>query len=248
MIPRSQAPAWERTCLRSSRFATVATNSALRLHPPRLPACPRLQSRSHSVSAKRFTVAVKGDQIPTLHLLPTVFEAGASQTLAFPSRSLVTVRLRACINRRVEVPFGRKHWPPVAEGNCVVERRGGEQPEANVQSISKTMLNSIRPDTLASLPLKGEAGDWKLPLTGDGNSDDLHCGDSERGHSRGVLGVWRWNGGKLKQRESGIAIRERMEFMTEGGPKSHPEGDRALVVAKKRGNARGAKGGREVEA
>ena len=37
-----------------------------------------------------------------------------------------------------------------------------------------------------------------------------------------------------------------MEFMTEVGPKSHPEGDRALIVAKKRGNARGAKGGREL--
>jgi hypothetical protein len=33
----------------------------------------------------------------------------------------------------------------VAEGNCVVERRGGEQPEAKDQSINKTMLNSIRP-------------------------------------------------------------------------------------------------------
>ena len=33
----------------------------------------------------------------------------------------------------------------VAEGNCVVEMRGGEQPEAKDQSINKTMLNSIRP-------------------------------------------------------------------------------------------------------
>jgi hypothetical protein len=33
------------------------------------------------------------------------------------------------------------------------------------------------------------------------------------------------------------------------GPKEpDPEGDRAFVVAKKRGNARGAKGGRKVEA
>jgi RNA-directed DNA polymerase len=38
----------------------------------------------------------------------------------------------------------------VAEGNCVVERRGGEQPEAKDQSINKTMLNSIRPDALAT--------------------------------------------------------------------------------------------------
>ena len=143
--------------------------------------------------------------------------------------SLGTVRLRARINRRVKVPSGRKHWPLVAEGNCVVERRGGEQPEANVQSISKTMLNSIRPDTLASLPFSGDAGDRMLPRTGDGDSDDLHRGGSVRGHSRDVLGVWRWNGWKLERRKSGIAIRERMEFMAEGDS----EGDRALVVAKK---------------
>jgi hypothetical protein len=29
------------------------------------------------------------------------------------------------------------HWLSVAEGNCVAERRGGEQPEANDQSIIK---------------------------------------------------------------------------------------------------------------
>jgi hypothetical protein len=31
------------------------------------------------------------------------------------------------------------------------------------------------------------------------------------------------------------------------GPKLYPGGDRAFVVARKRGNARGAKGGRKVE-
>ena len=36
--------------------------------------------------------------------------------------------------------------------------------------------------------------------------------------------------------------------MTESGPKNRtPKGDRAFVRAKKRGNARGAKGGRKVE-
>jgi hypothetical protein len=45
----------------------------------------------------------------------------------------------------------------VAEGNCVAERRGGEQPEANDQSIIKEMMNSIRPDALARLLAKGEA-------------------------------------------------------------------------------------------
>ena len=37
-----------------------------------------------------------------------------------------------------------RHWLSVAEGNCVAERRGGEQPEANDQSIINKMMNSIR--------------------------------------------------------------------------------------------------------
>ena len=38
-------------------------------------------------------------------------------------------------------------------------------------------------------------------------------------------------------------------FMTgRGSEEPCPEGDRAFVVAQKRGNARGAKGGRKVEA
>ena len=48
-------------------------------------------------------------------------------------------------------PHRTEHWLSVAEGNCVAERRGGEQPEANDQSIINKMMNSIRPDALASL-------------------------------------------------------------------------------------------------
>jgi hypothetical protein len=54
-------------------------------------------------------------------------------------------------------PRRTEHWLSVAEGNCVAERRGGKQPEANNQSIIKKMMNSIRPDALASLLGKGEA-------------------------------------------------------------------------------------------
>jgi hypothetical protein len=54
----------------------------------------------------------------------------------------------------------------VAEGNCVVERRGGEQPEANDQSINETMLNSIRPDALASRQMYGEAKNGNRPEKG----------------------------------------------------------------------------------
>jgi hypothetical protein len=54
----------------------------------------------------------------------------------------------------------------------------------------------------------------------------------------------------LERHESGITTRERNgvhEFMTGGGSEEpRPKGDRA-VVAKKRGNARGVKGGRKVE-
>ena len=51
----------------------------------------------------------------------------------------------------------------LAEGNCVAERRGGEQPEANDQSIINKMMNSIRPDALASLLSKGEAQNGSRP-------------------------------------------------------------------------------------
>jgi hypothetical protein len=66
----------------------------------------------------------------------------------------------------------------VAEGNCVVERRGGEQPEAKDQSINKTMLNSIRPDALASLRLKGEAENGIRPEKGARKIRDLSLASS----------------------------------------------------------------------
>jgi hypothetical protein len=68
------------------------------------------------------------------------------------------VRLKVRTNSGVKVPVGQKHWLSVAEGNCVVERRGGGQPEANNQSIIKKMMNSIRPDALASMRRR-----WRSP-------------------------------------------------------------------------------------
>ena len=59
-------------------------------------------------------------------------------------------------------PHRTEHWLSVAEGNCVAERRGGDQPEANDQSIIKKMMNSIRPDALVSL--LGESEDLKPDL------------------------------------------------------------------------------------
>src|SRR5712672_1164093 len=63
-------------------------------------------------------------------------------------------------------PHRRERWLSVAEGNCVAERRGGEQPEANDQSIINKMMNSIRPDALASLPSKGKAQNGSRPGKG----------------------------------------------------------------------------------
>jgi hypothetical protein len=75
-----------------------------------------------------------------------------------------------------------RHWLSVAEGNCVAERRGGEQPEANDQSIINKMMNSIRPDALASLLSKGEAQNGSRPGKGERQIRDLTCGrNSERG-------------------------------------------------------------------
>jgi len=45
---------------------------------------------------------------------------------------------------------------PAAEGNCAGKTRGGEQPEADGQSRSTTMLNSIQRVALGSLYLAGE--------------------------------------------------------------------------------------------
>ncbi len=45
------------------------------------------------------------------------------------------VRLRAHGIGRVKVPINVSSLDIVAEGNCVVARRGGEQPEANDWSV-----------------------------------------------------------------------------------------------------------------
>src|SRR5271166_4009734 len=89
-----------------------------------------------------------------------------------PCRSRGSVTLRAPESAHQqwgESPHRTEHWLSVAEGNCVAEGRGGEQPEANDQSIIKKMMNSIRPDALASLRRKGEAQDGSRPERESGN-------------------------------------------------------------------------------
>jgi hypothetical protein len=58
-------------------------------------------------------------------------------------------------NKRGASPRREEVWLLVAGGNCVVARRGGEQPEAKDSSV--TQVNSIRPVALASLRVNGEA-------------------------------------------------------------------------------------------
>ena len=65
------------------------------------------------------------------------------------------MRLRAYQHREVQVLSGHSVLQPVTESNCVAVRPGGEQLEVNDQS--ETQVNSIRPETVASLPKSGEA-------------------------------------------------------------------------------------------
>jgi len=145
-------------------------------------------------------------------------------------------------------PHRTEHWLSVAEGNCVAERRGGEQPEANDQSIIKKMMNSIRPDALASLLAKGEAQNGSRPgkgITATPRPELQRTVSAVTGvHGVGgdrMVGSW-------SDMNQGSRFGKGTAFMTgRGSEEPCPKGDRAFVVARKRGNARGAKGGRKVE-
>ena len=88
-------------------------------------------------------------------------------------------------------PHRTEHWLSVAEGNCVAERWGGKQPEANDQSIIKKMINSIRPDALASLLVYGEAQNGSRPGKGERQLRDLTYGQSSERRDRSAWGGWR---------------------------------------------------------
>jgi hypothetical protein len=150
--------------------------------------------------------------------------------------------------QRGESPLRTEHWLSVAGGNCVVERRGGEQPEANCQSINNTMMNSIRLYPLASLRFKGEAVNRKLTREGQGNFGNPCCVKTVSAvvgmdgvFGDGMAGSWR-------EVNQGSRSGKGTAFMTKRSEEPCPEGDRASVGARKRGNARGAKGGRKVKA
>ncbi len=111
------------------------------------------------------------------------------------------------------------------------------------------MMNSIRPDALASLLLNGEAKNGNRPVKGKRQFRDLSLERtvSSKIGMHGVVGdrmVKSWS-----DMNQGSRPGKGTAFMVCGRPEELcPGGDRAFVVAKKRGNARGAKGGRKVEA
>ena len=157
------------------------------------------------------------------------------------------MRPRAHTNSRVKVPVGGS-CPFVAESNCVAERRGGEQLEANNQSVNTTMLNSIRFQTAASLLDKGEA---REPQADPRRARQLRQTTAPTASTRketfgmvgdGTVGSWsdvKW--GTRSGQGSGV-------HAPSGAEEARPEGVRVLVVAKKSRNGDGAKGDRKVEA
>ena len=117
-----------------------------------------------------------------------------------------------------------------AGGNCVVARRGGEQPEADVRS--QTRVNPIRFTTAASLRANGEA------CRMSGNRFLPH--PSYTGENRAVEDGWGENAGKVSC--------GRIESCPGRNPRERSRAAvRVAIVVMKRGNSRGAKGGRKVE-
>ena len=117
-----------------------------------------------------------------------------------------------------------------AEGNCVVARRGGEQPEADLRS--QTKVNPIRFTTVASLLANGEA------CRMSGNRFLPH--PSFTGEKRTIVDGWGENAGKVSC--------GRVEICPGRNSRKRNRAEvRAVIVVMKRGNARGAKGGRKVE-
>jgi hypothetical protein len=111
------------------------------------------------------------------------------------------------------------------------------------------MLNLRWPDALASLRISGEAEDRKLPCEREKRLRRSLLRENRVGSTREVQVVVRDGmAGRAGDVNQGSRTGEASAFMTAGSEEPSPGGDRASVRAKKRGNARGAKGGREVDA
>jgi hypothetical protein len=117
-----------------------------------------------------------------------------------------------------------------AKGNCVVVRRGGEQPAAELRS--QTKVNQIRLRKVASLLVSGEAR----------RESGIQCVllPSSTGWD------WTFRGGCGGNVAKGLCVSDESFLGRTALDRSH-EVVRAAIVAMKRGNFRGAKGGRKVE-
>ena len=106
-------------------------------------------------------------------------------------------------------------------------------------------MNSIRPDALVSLLSRGETKNGSRPVKGERQLRDLFLerAVSSKIAMHGVFGdrmVGSWS-----DMNQGSRFGKGTAFMIRRGSEEPcPKGDRASVVAKKRGNARGVKGGR----
>ena len=117
-----------------------------------------------------------------------------------------------------------------AEGNCVIARWGGKQPEADLRS--QTKVNPIRPITVASLLASGEAcrmsGDCALHINSSKETYRLLRVFGVRTQGRAHEEAWRAARAEHPRERSRAAVR-------------------AAIVVMKRSNVRGAKGGRKVD-
>jgi len=110
------------------------------------------------------------------------------------------------------------------------------------------MLNSIRFHRLASLQFKGEAENRTPAREGQGNSGNPSRVQTVSA-AAGIDGmVGDGMAGSWSDVNQGSRAGKGAAFMAQRHEEPRPEGDRASIGAKKRGNARGAKGGRKVNA
>lgn len=131
----------------------------------------------------------------------------------------------------------------VVEGNCVTVRWGGEQLEVNCQSV--TLVNSIRPSVVASLPSSGEAQMTLLSRLRDGSGANRSRGKpcaSKHTIAQGRQGVV---GDGMAGRFNSVKQGDLNDFQASQAGRS---GVRAFVVARKSVNADGAKGRRKMDA
>jgi hypothetical protein len=105
------------------------------------------------------------------------------------------------------------------------------------------MTNAIRPDVAVSLLPTGET---QTRGPSRGKPGTLKGSVTKR--YRGASGGWRRNDGKVRYMNQRGLIGTGTAFILARAEEPYRSGVRAAIVAEKRGNARGAKGRRKVEA